>query len=229
MRLCDLTPQHLSEYYAASRAEPSRRRPGHTLSATTLNHRHTVLKTALRYAVRTGLIVRNPADSLDAPKRDTAEPELMDETAARKLLAGFEGTDIGMLVWLALHTGARLGELLALRWADIDLKLQVVHINRTVVEHMKKVQGADRWFDFKGPKSGKGRAVDIDAETVTRLKRHKGEQSAQRLLFGIAWADHDLVFPNSGALRSVQPGEPVRPRRSLGRSDTVSRASACPA
>ena len=211
VRLCDLTPQHLSEYYAAGRAEPSRRRPGHTLSATTLNHRHTVLKTALRYAVRAGLIVRNPADSLDAPKRDTTEPELMDEVAARKLLEGFEGTDLGMLVWLALHTGARLGELLALRWADIDLNLQVVHINRTVVEHMKKVEGADRWFDFKGPKSGKGRAVDIDAETVGRLRRHKGEQSARRLLFGVAWADHDLVFPNTRGLRSVQPGEPVRP------------------
>jgi integrase len=135
----------------------------------------------------------------------------MDEAAARRLLAAFEGSDVEMLVWLALHTGARLGELLALRWADVDLRRQVVYINRTVVEHMKKVEGADRWFDFKEPKSGKGRAVDIDAESVSRLKGHKRKQSAQRLLFGIAWADHDLVFPNTWALRSVNPGEPVRP------------------
>lgn len=211
VRLSDLTPQHLTDYYAACRVEKSRRRPGHTLSGTTINHRHTVLKTALRHAVRTGLIVRNPADAIDAPRRDTSELEIMDEVAARRLLTAFAGSDIEMLVWLGLHTGARLGELLALRWADLDLQRQVVHINRTVVEHLKKVEAAKRWFDFKEPKSGKGRAVDIDAATVKRLRRHKREQSAQRLLFGIAWADHDLVFPNTTALRSVNPGEPVRP------------------
>jgi integrase len=212
VRLSDLSPQHLTDYYAACRVEPSRKRPGKMLSGTTINHRHTVLKTALRYAVRIGLIARNPADLVDAPKRDTTELEIMDEVAAYRLLIAFESTDIGMLVWLALNTGARLGEILALRWADIDLNRQVVHINRTVVEHMRKVESdTRRWFDFKEPKSGKGRAIEIDAETIRRLRSHKREQTEQRLHFGTTWVDYDLVFPNTSALRAVEPGEPIRP------------------
>lgn len=209
--LSALSPQHLTDYYAACRTEPSRKRPGKKLSGTTLNHRHTVLKTALRHAVRTGLIARNPADAIDAPRRDTQELEVMDEEAARRMLEAFAGTDIEMLVWLALYTGARLGELLALRWADIDLSRRVVHINRTVVEHLKKPDTQTRWFDFKEPKSGKGRAVEVDAETVKNLREHKRAMTEQRMLFGIAWADHDLVFPNTTSLRSVNPGEPIRP------------------
>lgn len=211
VRLSDLSPQHLSDYHAACRTQASRRRPGHTLSGTTINHRHTVLKTALRYAVRIGLIARSPADAVDAPKRDTPAPALMDEVAAHRLLVGFGGSDLGMLVWLALHTGARLGELLSLRWADIDMTRRTVHINRTVVEHLKKDENTEKWFDFKDPKSGKGRAVEIDGETVSRLKHHKKELAELRIAVGSAWSDLDLVFPNTYALREVAPGEPIRP------------------
>ena len=92
--------------------------------------------------MRIGLTTRNPADAVDAPKRDTSSPQLMDEAGAHRLLVGFEDTDIGMLVWLALHTGARLGELLALRRADIDLTQSVIHINRTVVERNTPLETA---------------------------------------------------------------------------------------
>jgi integrase len=210
VRASALSPQHLVGYYASSRDEESRRRPGHTLSPTTIHHRHTVLKTALRQAVRDGVLSRNPADRVDPPKRGTRQLQAIDEAAAQKLIAGFEGSNLEMLVWLALNTGARLGELLALRWSDLDTQRQVVHVSRTVVEHMTKT-GSEKWFDFKEPKNGKGRAVEIDAETVKRLRAHKRAQSQQRLTFGIAWADHDLAFPNVTNLRSVNPGEPTRP------------------
>ena len=156
------------------------------------------------------MLSRNPAGRVDPPKRGTSELRTIDEAAARKLIAGFEGSDLEMLVWLALNTGARLGELLSLRWSDLDITRQVVHVSRTVVEHMTKT-GSEKWFDFKEPKNGHGLAVEIDAETVKRLRAHKRAQSQQRLTFGIAWADHDLIFPNTTSLRSVNPGEPTRP------------------
>ncbi len=75
-----------------------------------------------------------------------------------------------LAAYLALMTGARLGEILALRWGDIDLDSGVVRIRRTVVEHMVG-QGSNSWYSFKEPKSGHGRSVDLGAATLTAARK----------------------------------------------------------
>ncbi|MBN1458446.1 MAG: site-specific integrase [Armatimonadetes bacterium] len=122
-------------------------------------------------------------------------------------------TPIEEIVWLALHSGARLGELLALRWRDIDFVRGTIHIRRTLVEHLRRPPDGD-WFAFKEPKSGSGRAVDLDSETLRRLRRLKTVQTEERLALPDVWQDFDLVFP-------TYCGEPQRPSFVSGRFHTL--------
>lgn len=203
LQLQNLTPQHLDEFYAAClRDEPGQRKKS-KLSPTTVHHRHVALKMALRRAVETGILVRNPADFTSPPRPDRPQMRVLNETEVAMLLKALEGTPAELVGFLALMTGARLGELLALRWCDLDLDAQVMYVRQTLVEHMGGAQ-AVAWYSFKEPKSGKGRPVDLDAGTVEKLRTHRKAQSETRFRLGIAWTDLDLVITNA-------VGEPVRP------------------
>lgn len=203
LRLQDLTTQHLDEFYAASlRDEPGQRKDS-KLSPTTVHHRHVVIKMALKRAVELGILVRNPADFTQPPRPDRPEMRVLNESEVATMLAALEGTPAALVGYLALMTGARLGELLAMRWCDLDLDAHVMYVRQTLVEHLSGGHGAT-WYSFKEPKSGKGRPVDLDAGTATRLKAHRKAQAEARLGLGIAWTDLDLVVTNPFGL-------PVRP------------------
>jgi len=137
------------------------------------------------------------------------ETRILDEVEAATLLVTVGEGVGGLPANLALMTGARLGEILALRWSDIDWEAGVAHIRRTVIEHMLG-QGAASWYTFKEPKSGHGRSVDLGVATMRRLKAHRGTQAAQRLAAGEKWKDLDLVI-------ATPTGEPVRPSTTSGR------------
>jgi len=138
---------------------------------------------------------------------------VLSEDEAQKLLAALVGTSADFPAFLALTTGARLGEILALRWSDIDLDAGVAQIRRTVVEHMVG-QGPCSWFTFKEPKSGHGRSVDLGDATVARLRAHRKAQAEVRLASGSAWAELDLVI-------CTPTGMPERPSTTSGRFRTV--------
>jgi len=237
LRLQEITPQHLDAYYAACLREKARkpvdpekrrhrrrpkdgepapeRRRGETLSPTTVHHRHVALKMALKRAVELGLLVRNPAEFTQPPRPRRTEMRVLCEAEVATLLKALEGTPAELVGVLGLMTGARLGELLALRWSDLDLHEQVMYVRQTLVEHLLPPEGA--WYSFKEPKSGKGRAVDLDAGTVARLKAHRKAQSEIRLALGCAWTDLDLVITNG-------VGQPVRPSAASGHFRVVTES-----
>jgi integrase len=224
-KLQELTPQHLDDYYAVCLAEKpkreldagpqkrshkrkpvdgkSSRRRGEGLSPSTVHHRHVALKMALRRAVELGLIVRNPADFTKPPRPSRPEMRVLDEAETGRMLAACMDTPLELPAHLALMTGARLGEILGLRWSDIDFNGQVMYVRQALVEHNVKQEG-DAWYFFKEPKSGKGRAVDLDRATAEKLKTHRKTQTEQRLYAGSAWSELDLVI-------TTPLGEPVRP------------------
>jgi len=202
--LTELRPEHLQRYYSEKLASGRRDGKG-SLSPRTVRHHHMTLHGALQSAVKWGLLARNPADGVDAPRYQAHEMRTLNEDDIRIFLAAAHPTPYYALFYLALFTGMRRSELLALRWNDIDLDLAQVSVVRTL--H----QLHDRKIVFRAPKTAKGRrTVARPPSAALRLREHRQKQEAVRVCLGIPLQGDDLVF-------SQPDGRPLLP-------DTVTHA-----
>jgi integrase len=95
---------------------------------------HETLHKALKQAVRWGYMMRNPADDVDPPKARAEEVHPLTQDEARRFLDTVRGDRLEALYVVALHTGLRQGELLALRWEDLDLEARTLQVRRTVTK-----------------------------------------------------------------------------------------------
>jgi integrase len=188
--LAKLAPLHLFEFYAKALARP--------LSARTVLHLHRVLSAALKQAVRWNLAARNVADAVAPPKVARQEIAALDEKQTGQLLEAAKGHALYAPVLLAVTTRLRRGELLALRWQDVDLDAGTLTVARSLEE--TKANG----LRFKSPKSGRSRVVTLPQIAIAALKRHRAEQAAAKLRIGPAWNDQGLIFPDAS-------GSPRRP------------------
>ena len=193
VQLSELRPAHIQRAYAEALAAGGRRdRRSGSLSARTVLQHHHVLREALAHAVRWQLIARNPADAVAPPKPIRHEMRVLNREEAQALLAACAGDSLYGLLHAALATGARLGELLALRWSDIDSTSGTLRITRSAQRLPK--QG----IVFHAPKTHRSiRPIALSPITLRVLKSHRVAQSEQRLVAGNAWADHDLIFANA--------------------------------
>jgi len=91
-----------------------------------------------------------------------------------------------------------------------------MYVRQSIVENVDG-KGARTWYSFKEPKSGKGRSIDLDAGTVSRLKEHRRSQAEERLRLGLAWTDLGLVVTNA-------LGEPIRPSTASTQFRNVTRS-----
>lgn len=168
---------------------------GEKLSPRTVRYVHAIVHHALRDAVELGRIVRNPADMKKAkpPKAKKGRDRMMTAWNASETKRFFALDDVQahrdrVAWWVAVNTGLRRGELLGLRWRDVDLDAGDLTIMQTctAIDH-KIVIGP-------GTKTGGGRSVSIDADTVAELKALRARQAKERLAVGEGWRDHGLVF-----------------------------------
>jgi integrase len=168
------------------------------LSARTVGHVHRVLHKALRIATEWTVITRNPADIAKPPKVEPTDVETLSEQQVGQVLTKLRGEPIFRFILLALATGMRRGELLALRWRDVDLDAASLRVEQS----LEQTKGGLR---FKGPKTKHGkRAIALPASVVSELRGHRKEQQEHRLRLGLGRAPDDaLVFPNwDGTARS---------------------------
>jgi integrase len=185
--LAKLTAQQLQAFYTAKLAEG--------LSSTTVHHMHCLLHRALKDAERMGLVQRNVTEQVRAPRRSTTEMQTLTQDQADSFLAAAQGDRFYALYVLALTTGMRQGELLGLRWTDIDLDgprpaLQV---------RMALQEDAQHRLVIAEPKTPHSRRrLHLTAIAVEALRAHRVRQHEERLVLGAAWdASRDLVFPNT--------------------------------
>jgi integrase len=182
LALSKVTPQSIQKLYA--------RRLDAGASTTTVNHLHAVPHRAFGQAARWGLIARNPADLVDPPRNRHHEMATFSPDQAKGFLKAAEGDRLEALCVVALTTGMRQGELLALRWRDVDLDGARVHIRANL-------QRTGEGLVFAEPKTrGSRRQVRLAEVAVGALRRHRTAQLAERLRLGPAWEDNDLVFAN---------------------------------
>lgn len=186
-RLDGLQPLHVQSYY--TEAQRSGRRDGKGgLSAQTVLHHHRVLHKALRNAVQLLLLARNPSDAVEPPHPPKKQVRTVDEEQAVELLAALRGGRLHAITLLALATGMRRGELLALSWANVDLDGAVVRV-------CQSLQQTKAGVSLKEPKSGRGRQIALPPLAVEELQSHKATQAEERLLLGPSYTNNDLVFP----------------------------------
>jgi integrase len=102
------------------------------LSPRTVQIIHATLHKVLKQAVRCQLIPRKVAESVDPPKANEKAIEPLDEGQARRLLKAAEGDELEALCVLAVTTGMCSGELLGLKWEDVDFRAETLRVNRTV-------------------------------------------------------------------------------------------------
>src|SRR6266567_8582882 len=178
-----LTPQHVQAFYTRKQQEG--------LSAKSINNIHGMLHKALDHAVRWGLVPRNVCDAVSLPKQTRHEMQPLTEKQARQLLVAARGHSLEGLLTLAVTTGMRSGELLALKWKDINFDTASLHIRRS----MGYISGKG-YLEFE-PKTAKGRRkVVLPPFVCEALKLHHTRQLQVRLKAGARWQDRDLVFCN---------------------------------
>jgi len=196
-RLAKLSHADVESFLIAKRAESKKRGRGKTATVLTprgIRHLYVVLKTALSWAIRKGFLTVNPMNRVDAPSVPRVEiVPLTPAETARLLNAAEEANDPLLALWeLAAATGARKGELLGLRWDDIDLEAGSIRVRRTLV------RVRNRQPEFASPKTSRSyRTIDIADESVESLKRHRDRQTFSAAKLGDAYADLNLVFATS--------------------------------
>jgi integrase len=175
------------------------------LSPRSVQLAHAVLHRALRQGERWGLVARNVADLVDAPRVERREVDMLNPDEIRRLLAAAAGDPHEALITVAVTTGLRWGELAGLRWADVSFEDASLAVRQ-------QAQRTDAGWAFVPPKTASGRrSVTLPAFAVDALRRHRIGQNEHRLALGAAWDDLDLVFPN-------ELGRP-RERQNFGRRD----------
>jgi integrase len=161
-------------------------------SSTTALHHYRLLHQALKHAYRWGLIARNPADLVDAPSMRKAPMRVWDEEQTRLFLAEARRSSRFYALYLtAVLTGMRRGELLGLRWRDVDMLLGTISVQQTFYRLGKQQL-------FQEPKTQTSRRrVDLPQALVAELAALRKEQQRLSALLGDEYKDHDLVFAQS--------------------------------
>ena len=184
IQLKKLTPQHIQALYGRKLKEG--------LSAGSVRFMHAVLHKALDNALHINLVARNVCDVVSPPRKTKYEIQVLNEEQAHKLLAVAQGHRLEALLVLALTTGLRRGELLALRWHDINFEDRSLQVRRTVNRY------TGHGFVETEPKTPKSRRkITIPQFAVEMLRQHRTRQLEARLQVGTAWQEHDLVFCNT--------------------------------
>lgn len=191
LKLQDLRPDHIADMKARwlSGKRSTSNRP---LSGATVHKHLVVLRRALAEAVRYRVIPRNPADLVPAPSVKTRrERRALTEDEIRLLVQAARGGRWDLPIRFTLATGVRQGELLGLKWEDVDLNAGTVSIRRALAYVGGKAM-------FLPPKSERSRrTIELSAVTVGLLRAHRAAQNQHRLMLGPAWKENGLVFPSA--------------------------------
>jgi integrase len=196
IKLKGLTPAHIRGLY--------REKLDAGLSPRTVQYIHTTLHKALKDAVGDGLIPRNVTEAVRAPRPAKKEVRPLSPDQSRTFLEAARGDRYEALYVLAVTAGLREGELLGLKWEDIDLDVGSLAVRRTLSE-------ARSGRFFEAPKNGKGRSIKLTRQAVEALRTHRKRQNEERLRFGTLWQDSGLVFP-------AQTGTPMNAKNLTARS-----------
>lgn len=182
VELRKLKPLMINEYYNKKLKN---------LSGQTVLHHHRLLRKALQDAKSWQLIKDNPADSVEAPKAKKYKATVLNLDEIKELLKALEGNWLEVPISLSLFLGLRRGELLALRWSDVDFENKYISIQRSLV----RGGSTGNELIIKDPKTEDStRDIPITDTIINLLKKHKLKQSEDKLKLGKYYKKSDYIF-----------------------------------
>ncbi len=176
IKLAQLQPAHVQGLYAAMQASG--------LAPKTIRNAHGVLRAALGKAVAWGLVPRNVAGLATPPKSQSPEFRTLTVKEAKQLGRATQGNRWAPMLLLALTTGMRQGEILGLKWGDIDLAAGVLQVRRQY----------ERDGTFSTPKASSQRRLDLAPAELRAFVIQREAQVRDRARFGDRYIEQDLVF-----------------------------------
>jgi integrase len=181
VRLKDLTAAHVRGLY--------RERLKAGLAPRMVQLIHVTLHKALKQAVMDGLIPRNVTEAVKPPQPEKKEIKPLSSEQARALLRAAKEEKLEALYVLAITTGMRQGELLALKWEDVNLEAGTLQVRRTLCT------ATGGGFTFGAPKTAKSRrSIKLPDIAISSLRRHRKAQLEEKMRLGELFADQGLVF-----------------------------------
>lgn len=199
IKLASLNALHIERYYKKAMHEGRSDKKG-GLSTRTVNHHHWVISAALKYARRKRLLTENVLEEIEPPRPARYEPVMLNPGEVERLVAAAQeyGAPYYQLIYTAIYSGLRRGELLGLRWRDVNLDLATL----MVVQTLQRVKGE---FILKEPKTTKSRRnLALTPNLAILLRQYRELQESQRTLLGLTLPDTALVF-------SHHDGSPLDP------------------
>ena len=184
IKLSQLRPADLQRYYAAQLDSG--------LAPSSVRKDHNAIHSALKHAVMMRMLATNPAGFVTPPRVTRTEMKFLDEKESAAMLRAAEGTSLHMALMLALGTGMRRGEMLGLRWSDVDLDGAALTVNQTLQEAYGEIIS-------KEPKTTRSRRrITLPGVVVDALRVHRAEQAKKTLAREPGYVTSDLVLAAPG-------------------------------
>lgn len=182
----NLKPLHLQNFYE-DKLKNGRLNGKGKLSERTVLAIHRIIYSALKQAVKWQLVIRNVAEAVEPPKAKKYQAKFLSDKQTEKLIKMAQYTDIYIPIMIAIYTGARRGEILALNWNNVDLEKGIIKI----VDNLCATKNG---LIIKQPKTNSGiRTIAISETLIKILKRHKLKQMQNKIRLGKEYNDNNMV------------------------------------
>ncbi|KAA3641957.1 MAG: site-specific integrase [Chloroflexi bacterium] len=182
-RLKDLRTDHIQLLYSSNLKEGK--------SVRTVRLMHSIFRRALNHALEWGLLGRNPIHGAKPPIQKKKEMKFLNVNQVRALLGTVENTRYEALYHLAVTTGMRQGELLGLKFQDVNYKQKSIRVQR----QLQRITGQGLVFSEPKTRNAK-RLISLGDNALGKIISQKDIIDKERLFAGNRWQDFDLIFPS---------------------------------
>ncbi|MPM60593.1 Tyrosine recombinase XerC [bioreactor metagenome] len=207
IQLKKLTPEVIQNFYN-EKHEHGRSDGKGGLSAKTVRNIHNIIHECLDQAIKSGKITRNVSEATTLPRKQQKEIHILTREDEIKFLKVAIEDRLGIAFIVSLATGLRLGELLGLHWADINLDEGIINVRQALarVKLFKEDGSTESVLKFQPPKTKAGRrTIPLPTNVLKYIKVHKLNQSKEKLSIGEDYENNALVF-------CTEFGKPIDPR-----------------
>ncbi len=184
IKLSDLKAVHIQKLYGELQTVKN-------LSPRRIRYVHAVLSSALKKAVELDVLPRNVAKLVQLPKQTKKEMDVLTEEECKMFMNALKGERLETMFSFALATGMRPEEYLALQWKDVDFDKGTATVRRAVIRLPKS-----KWYFSELKTKSSYRTLPLPETLVKEIRTHRRKQNEERLKLGVAWQNHDLVFPS---------------------------------